>query len=65
MFIYEATYTQPQDIGYGMCNPTNEFANVALVFDIQGECVEAPVILPIVEDETDEPTTDEETKEEA
>ena len=65
MFIYEATYTQPQDIGYGMCNPTNEFANVALVFDIQGECVEAPIILPIVEDETDEPVTEEEIIEEA
>ncbi|MBQ8146175.1 MAG: hypothetical protein IJ039_05275 [Clostridia bacterium] len=65
MFIYEETYTQPQDIGYGMCNPNNEFANAALVFDIQGECVEAPVILPIVEDETDEPTTEEETIEEA
>ncbi len=51
MFIYEETYTQPQDIGYGMCNPTNEFANVAFVFDIQGTAVEQPIILPIPEEE--------------
>ena len=51
MSIYEATYTKPQDIGYGMCNPTNEFVNVALVFDIQGEAVEQPDFLPVVEEE--------------
>ena len=51
MYIYETTYTEPQDIGYGMCNPTNEFANVALVFDIQGTAVEQPNILPVVEEE--------------
>ncbi len=47
MFIYETTYTEPQDIGYGMCNPDNELAGVAYVFDIQGEVVEEPVkIIP-------------------
>ena len=50
MFIYEDSYTQPQDIGYGMCKPNNELASVALVFDIQGTVVEYPITLPLPED---------------
>jgi hypothetical protein len=44
MYIYETEFTEPQDIGYGMCKPNNELANVAYVFDIQGKVVEMPVI---------------------
>ena len=44
MFIYETEFTEPQDIGYGMCKPTNELANAAYVFDIQGTVVEVPIV---------------------
>ncbi len=50
MFIYETEYSKPQDIGYGMCKPTNELANVAYVFDVQGNVVEQPIFLPLPEE---------------
>ena len=51
IFVYEAIYTEPQDIGYGMCNPEREFANVAIVFDNQGNAVETPVTVVPTPDE--------------
>ena len=51
IFVYEAIYTEPQDIGYGMCNPEREFANVAIVFDNQGNAVEIPVTVVPTPDE--------------
>ena len=51
IFVYEAIYTEPQDIGYGMCNPEREFANVAIVFDNQGNAIETPVTVVPTPDE--------------
>ena len=51
IFVYEAIYTEPQDIGYGMCNPEREFANVAIVFDNQGNVIERPVTVVPTPDE--------------
>ena len=51
IYVYEAIYTEPQDIGYGMCNPERELMNVAIVFDNQGVVVEEPITII--------PTTDE------
>jgi len=43
LYVYEDNYTLPQDIGYGVCNPNNELADIDLVFDIQGIIVTMPV----------------------